>query len=319
MSAPTVVGIDVAKAQLDVALHPVGTLEQFPNTPAGHAAVLTVVQPLRPQLIVLEATGGYEVALVAALAHAGLPVVVVNPRQVRAYARATGRLAKTDAIDARVLALFGAQVQPVPRPVADAASQLLGALLARRRQLLEMLSAERNRLELALPPVTADIHAHIRWLEGRLDDVDTQLGASVAASPVWHAQEDLLRSVPGVGRITALTLLADLPELGTLNRRQLAALVGVAPFARDSGKQRGRRIIWGGRAQIRTCLYMAALAAARCNPVIRPFYQGLRARGKPHKVALVAAMRRLLTILNAMARTQTAWLAPRTLDAPHSC
>lgn len=319
MSSPTVVGIDVAKGQLDVALHPAGTLDQFPNSPAGHNALLTVVRPLRPQVIVLEATGGYEVALVAALAHAGLPVVVVNPRQVRDYARATGWLAKTDAIDARVLALFGAQIQPVPRPVADAASQLLGALVARRRQPLEMLSAERNRLELARPPVAADIHAHIGWLQARLEDVDKQLGASVAASPVWRAQEDLLRSVPGVGRITALTLLADLPELGTLNRRQVAALVGVAPLARDSGKHSGRRIIWGGRAEIRTCLYMAALAAARCNPVIRPFYQRLRAHGKPHKVALVAAMRRLLTILNAMARNQTTWRAAPTLDFQHSC
>lgn len=312
------VGIDVAKAHLDLAWYPGGPAQRFANTPAGHAALVAAVQPLAPAVIVLEATGGYEVAIVATLAQAALPVVVANPRQVRDFARATGQLAKTDRVDAAILALFGARLQPVPRPLPNADTQLLGALLTRRRQVLEMLTAETNRLDVAPGPIAGDIQAHITWLEQRLRDVDHQLGAAVMASPVWHAQEDLLRSVPGVGRITALTLLADLPELGTLNRHQIAALVGVAPLARDSGKHSGRRIIWGGRAAIRGTLYMATMAAVRCNPVLRPFYQRLRAAGKPHKVALVAAMRRLLVILNAMARHHQPW-QPLALDIQHSC
>ncbi|MEX0692430.1 MAG: IS110 family transposase [Gemmatimonadales bacterium] len=320
MSAtPVVIGIDVAKAWLDVATYPVARPPaRVPNTPEGHATLLAALHGLAPTLVILEATGGYEMAVVAALAHAGLPVVVANPRQIRDFARATGRVAKTDAIDAATLALFGARVQPPPRPLPDAETVLLDALLGRRRQLLEMLGAERNRLEHAPPPVARDLRAHIQWLERRVQAVDKALGAAVQASPVWRAQEDLLRSVPGVGRVIALTLLAELPELGTLTRRQVAALVGVAPLARDSGTRSGRRIIWGGRASVRTTLYMGALSAARCNPVLRVFYQRLRAAGKPHKVALVAVMRKLVTILNAMVHHHQPWRV-EALDLQHNC
>jgi transposase len=256
---------------------------------------------------VLEATGGFEHAVVAALAAAGLPVVVANPRQVRDFARATGQLAKTDAIDAQVLALFAERVRPEPRRLPDEAAQALDALLTRRRQLLDMLVAEKNRLGFARPVVRRGITQHIRWLERRLGDVDHELGQMIEHSPVWRATDDLLRSVPGVGPVLSRTLLGELPELGQLNRKQIAALVGVAPLARDSGTLRGKRVVWGGRAPIRTVLYMSTLAAARCNPVIRAFYLHLRAAGKPAKVALTACMRKLLVILNAMVRANTHW------------
>jgi transposase len=303
------VGIDVAKATLDVVVRPSGACWQLPNEDAAIKTLVARLAALPPTLLVLEATGGFERAIVAALAGAGLPVVVANPRQVRDFARATGQLAKTDAIDAAVLALFAERVRPEPRPLPDTAAQALDALLTRRRQLLEMLVAEKNRLGLARSPIRRGITQHIRWLERQLADVDGELGRLIEQSPVWRAKDDLLQSVPGVGPVLSRTLLGELPELGQLNRKQIAALVGVAPLACDSGSLRGRRIVWGGRAPIRTVLYMGALVAARHNPVIRRFYRRLRAAGKPAKVALTACMRKLLTILNAMMRSNTRWYA----------
>lgn len=307
MTTPLFVGIDVAKHTLDLAEHRTGEHRTVRNDERG---VRTLVKDLRhrsPELIVLEATGGYEVPVVAALAQAGLPLVVANPRQVRDFARATGQLAKTDAIDAACLALFAARVHPTPRPLPDDAARLLAALMSRRRQLLEMLRAEKNRLEHAPATIARDISQHIRWLERRLRDVDRELRSTVENSPLWRAKDNLHQSAPGVGRILSLTLLAELPELGTLSHKQIAALVGVAPLARDSGLKRGHRQIWGGRASVRAALYMAALAATRCNPTIRCFYHRLRDSGKPPKVALTACMRKLLTVLNAMARAGTPW------------
>jgi transposase len=262
---------------------------------------------LAPALIVLEATGGLEIPLVGALAAAGLPVVVVNPRQVRDFAKATGRLAKTDTLDAAVLAHFAAAVQPAVRPLPDAATQGLAAVVTRRRQLVDMLTAERNRLSCAPPGLRKELQAHIRWLERRIAGLDTDLEHAIRTSPVWRAQEDLLRSVPGIGPIVARTLLAQLPELGTLAPKPLAALVGVAPLNRDSGLFRGRRKVGGGRAAVRAVLYMGTLAAVRFNPVLRPFYQRLRAAGKLPKVALTACMHKLLTILNALLKHQQRW------------
>lgn len=309
-----VVGIDVSKAEFCVAIDPSGETWTSATTPTAIDALVERLRAVTPQLIVLEATGGYELALAGACATAGLPVAIVNPRQVRAFAQALGRTAKTDAIDAAVLALFGARVRPEPRAVPDAAAQALADLLTRRRQLLEMLVAERQRLAQARPtgPVTRDLRTHIRWLERRLTDVDDDIGQAIQASPVWRVQEDLLRTVPGIGPTTARTLLAELPELGRLDRRAIAALVGVAPFNCDSGQQRGRRRIAGGRASVRASLYMAALVASRRNPILTAFYQRLRAHGKPAKVALVAVMRKLLTILNAMIKQRTPW----KLNAP---
>lgn len=306
-ASPLFVGIDVAKAELVVALGPSRDLLAVPNDESGIRQVLEHLQAASPALIVLEATGGYETAAVAALAAAGLPVVVANPRQVRAFAKAMGILAKTDNIDAHVLALFAERVRPPIRPLPDEALRMLDALLTRRRQLIEMLVAERNRLAHALPPVEKSLKQQIRWLERRLADVDSDMDQAIQQSPVWRAKEDLLRSVPGVGPVVSRTLLADLPELGALNRKQIAALVGVAPLAKDSGTLRGKRMVWGGRAPVRAVLYMGALIASRHNPVIRDFYQRLVAAGKPKKVALTACMRKLLVILNTMVRNNTRW------------
>lgn len=308
--AAVVVGIDIAKAELAVAVHPSGPAWTVPHTEAGIRTLLARFQPLTPSLVVCEATGGLETALVGALAAAGLPLVVVNPRQVRDFARATGQLAKTDALDAAVLARFGAVVQPPVRPLPDAATQTLGALVTRRRQLVDMLTAERNRLGSAPRVLHRELRTHIAWLERRLTRMDSDLDAALRASPLWRTQDDLLRSVPGVGPVLTATLLAELPELGTLSRHQIAALVGVAPVARDSGAFRGRRRVWGGRADVRAVLYMATLAAVRCNPLLRAFYRRLTGAGKLPKVALTACMRKLLTILNAMLKHQTPW-------APH--
>ena len=301
------VGIDVASADLVVAVGPTAEGWAVPNDDAGVAAVVRRLRPLAPTVIVLEATGGYERAVVAALAAAGLPVVVANPRQVRDFARATGQLAKTDAVDAAVLALFAERVHPEPRALADAATQALAAVLTRRRQLLDMLTAERNRLAQAVPAVRRDVQAHIRWLERRLADLDRDLDALIQHSPVWRAKDDLLQSVPGVGPVVSRTLLGTLPELGTLTHKQLAALAGVAPMARDSGVWRGRRRFTGGRAAVRATLYMAALVATRHNPTIRDFYHRLLAAGKPTKVALTACMHKRLNILNAMVRANAVW------------
>jgi transposase len=303
-----VVGIDVSKAELALAVYPSEEAWTSATTPAALETLVARLTALAPALIVLEATGGYEMPVAGACSAAGLPVAIVNPRQVRAFAQALGRTAKTDAIDAATIARFGARVQPVPRPVPDGATQALVALVARRRQLLDMLGAEQRRLQQATTArVHRDLREHIRWLERRVADVDDDLTRAIHASPVWRVQENLLQSVPGVGPITARTLLALLPELGTLDRRAVAALVGVAPFNRDSGTWRGPRTIAGGRAAVRRTLYMAALVAARHNPPLHAFYVRLRATGKAKKVALVAVMRKLLTILNAMLRHQQPW------------
>lgn len=304
---PSYVGIDVAKAWLDVAVRPGGSPWRVANTEAEWPALIEQVRVVQPRVVVLEATGGYERGVVAALAAAGLPVVVVNPRQVRDFAKATGRLAKTDVLDAQVLAHFAEAVQPEPRPLTDAATQRLAALLERRSQLVAMLTAEKNRRQQAPSSVRPLIEAHITWLEDALDQLTQDLDQTLHASPLWREREQLLRSVPGVGPILALTLLADLPELGTLAHKPLAALVGVAPLNRDSGTARGKRVIWGGRARVRTALYMSTLSAVRYNPVLHAFWTRLREQGKPPKVALVACMHKLLTILNAMLKRQTPW------------
>lgn len=309
------IGIDVAQAELVVACLPSAEQWAVPNDDAGRAALTQRLTPLAPTLIVLEATGGLEIPAVAALSTAALPVVVVNARQVRDFARALGRLAKTDAIDAAVLALFAERMRPEQRPLPDAEARALAALLTRRRQLIEMLVAEQHRLARAEPAIVADVRAHIAWLRKRLARVDEDLTRAIKASPVWRAKDDLLQSMPAIGHVVALTMIADLPELGQLNRRQVSALVGVAPLNRDSGVMRGKRLVWGGRASVRTALYMAAMCAIRYNPVIRAHYQQLVARGKPRKVALVACMRKILVTLNTMARTGTRW----HLDFQHSC
>jgi transposase len=303
------VGIDVSKSELAMAVHPGGEHWTSATTPAAVDALVVRLTALRPQIIVVEATGGYERALVAACAAAGLPIAVVNPRQVRAFAQALGQTAKSDGIDAHVLAAFGDRVQPSPRPLPDAATAALAALVTRRRQLLDMLGAERRRVEQApaTGAIARDLRNHIRWLERRVADVDDAIGGAIEQSPVWRVHEDLLRSVPGIGPVTARTLLAELPELGRLDRRAIAALVGVAPYNCDSGQHRGQRHIWGGRAAVRASVYMAALVATRHNPVLASFYRRLRAAGKRPKVALIATMRKLLTILNAMLKHQRPW------------
>jgi transposase len=305
------IGIDVAKRQLDVAERPSGERWVAANDVGGIAGGVERLRGSGPiTLIVLEATGGYEIPVVAALSAAGLPVVVVNARQVRDFARAVGQLAKTDAIDAAVLAHFAEAVRPEPRALPDELTQTLQGWLARRRQLLEMLLAEEQRLDRASRAIRPQIQQHVEWLRSQLRDVDRALQELIRTSPVWRENENLLRTTPGVGPVLATTLLADLPELGRLNRRQIAALVGLAPLNWDSGQQRGTRHIWGGRAPVRTALYMATLAAVRCNPVIRAFFERLSAAGKPRKVALTACMRKLLTILNAMMHRRVGWSVP---------
>jgi transposase len=308
-SAPFV-GIDVSKDHLDLAAYPTAHAWSCPNHMHSFPALVAELQTLQPQLIVLEATGGLETPVAAALAAAGLPVAIVNPRQVRDFAKAKGQLAKTDRIDAQVLAHFAAAIRPTPHGLPSAAQQQFGALMARRRQVVEMLTAERNRLHTALPAVQERIQTHIVWLETELDDLELELQRTVEQSPVWRAAEDLLQSVPGVGPVTSYTLLAELPELGHLSPKRLAVLVGVAPLNRDSGRWRGKRSIWGGRAAVRTALYMATVSGVRCNPVLREYYLRLVAAGKPKKVALIAAMHKLLTILNAMLKQQTPWRLP---------
>ena len=301
------IGIDVSKARLDVADAAGDSGWSVANDEPGIKVLVQRLRALEPTLVVLEATGGLQIPAVAALELAGLPVAVINPRQGREFAKAAGRLAKTDRIDAAMLARFGQALRPEPRPLQPVQAQALEALVGRRRQLLAMLIAERNRLARAPQALHKDLKAHIRWLEKRLRDIDTDLSKAVKASPAWRARDALLRSAPGVGPVLSVSLVAQLPELGTLNRRQIAALVGVAPFNCDSGTYRGARHVWGGRASLRAVLYMSTLAAVRCNPILRAFYQRLRAAGKAPKVALTACMRKLLTILNAMVRTGTPW------------
>jgi transposase len=305
--AETVIGIDIAKGSLDVAESSAAVPYSVSNDEAGIKAFIKRAKTLRPCLIVLEATGGLETAVVGALAAVRLPVVVVNPRQVRDFAKSTGKLAKTDRIDARVLAHFGEAVRPEVRPLKDQDSQRLSALVSRRRQLVEMLTAETNRLHSAPESVQPSIEEHIVWLKRRLEEIDKDLRKAIKASAVWRAKDKLLRTAPGVGPVLSVNLVATLPELGSLNRKQIAALVGVAPFNRDSGRFRGKRCIWGGRGHLRAVLYMGTLAAVRCNPVIRAFYLRLCAAGKERKVALTACMRKLLTILNAMVKNSNAW------------
>jgi transposase len=301
-----IVGIDVAKDTLEVAT---SAAEHWvcSNDLEGQRALRDRLRQSKAALIVMEATGGYETALAGTLAQANLPVVVVNPRQVRQFARALGKLAKTDRIDAEILVRFGQQAAPEVRPLPDEQTQLLDALLTRRQQLLEMIQRERNRLELAVGPVRTDIRDTIAFLVKRLKQTDRDLDDQLRRSPAWREKEKLLKAIPGVGRQMLLTVLATLPELGRIPRKKLAALVGVAPYNCDSGTLRGRRHCWGGRAQTRRVLYMATLSATRCNPQIRPFYERLVAAGKPKKVALTACMHKLLLIMNAMLRDNSQW------------
>ncbi len=303
----TYIGIDVAKAHLDLAVHLSSDSWRVANDEAGISSVVTHLRELDPALIVVEPTGGLELPLTAALVAAGLPVAVVNPRQVRDFAKATGRLAKTDRLDAQVLAHFAQAVNPTPRPLPDAQARELAAVLARRQQLVQMLTAEKNRLGTAGPPVRQRVRAHISWLKQELADTDKQLRDSVRESPIWRAEDDLLQGVEGIGPVVSITLLAELPELGTVGRRQIAALAGLAPLNRDSGQLRGKRRVWGGRARVRAALYMATLTATRYNPVIKAFYQRLLGAGKVKKVALTACMHKLLTILNAMVKHNRPW------------
>lgn len=315
-ATPIFVGIDVSKARLDVAMRPTGERESVANDKAGIKALVKRLAEIQPAWIVLEATGGLERQVTYALVSADLPVVVVNPRQVRDFAKATGQLAKTDTIDALVLAHFAQAVRPALRPLPDAVTLEFRALIARRRQITEMIVAERNRLGTASKAVRKRIEAHILWLEAELDRAEKDLDQSIRQSPIWQENQDLLRSVPGIGPVISRTLLAELPELGKLNRQQIAALVGIAPLNRDSGTFKGRRGIWGGRATVRAALYMAALVASRRNAVIRTFYKRLRNGGKAPKVALVACMRKLLTILNAMIKHKTRWSETFSLQTP---
>src|SRR5512135_1497607 len=301
------IGIDVSKGRLDVAVCPSGERDSVFNDEGGIQALIKRLGEIQPTLIVMEATGGFEHPAMRALASAELPVVVVNPRQVRDFAKATGQLAKTDRIDAWVLARFAEAVRPAVRPLPDEVTLELRALIARRRQLTEMIVAETNRLSSASKAVRKSIKAHVRWLEAELKRADKDLDQAIRQSPIWQENQDLLRSVPSIGPVVSRTLIAELPELGQLNRKQIAALVGIAPLNRDSGTFRGRRSIWGGRATVRATLYMAALVASRRNAVISAFYKRLRDAGKAPKVALVACMRKLLTILNAMIKHKTRW------------
>ncbi len=301
------IGIDVSKARLDIAMRPAGERESICHDEAGIKALVKRLEQIQPTLIVLEATGGIERQLTGALGSAQLPVVVVNPRQVRDFAKATGQLAKTDTIDAMVLARFAEAVRPAVRPLPDEVSLELRALMARRRQITEMMVAESNRVNSASKVVKKRIGAHIRWLQCELERVDKDLDHSIRQSPIWQEKQDLLKSVPGIGPVISRSLIADLPELGQLNRKQIAALVGIAPLNRDSGALRGRRMVWGGRAAVRAMLYMATLVASRRNAAIRVFYRRLRNAGKPAQVALVACMRKLLTILNSMIKHKAYW------------
>jgi transposase len=302
------VGIDVAKATLDVAIGSDGEMVQVENNEAGIAQLVQRLGEVEPTLVVLEATGGYESLVAGAIAGREIAVAVVNPRQVRDFAKATGVLAKTDRIDARVLARFAEAVRPEPRPLPTAEAKELEAFLGRRRQLVDMLTMEKNRLSIATTErMKKSLKKHIDWLEEALRRVNDDIDKAVRNSPAWREQEDLLRSFPGIGPVSARTVLAELPELGILNRKKIAALVGVAPLNRDSGTLKGTRTCWGGRASVRQVLYMATVSAVRCNPVIRRTYAALRERGKKHKVALVACMRKLLTILTAMVRDQRRW------------
>lgn len=313
---PVFVGIDVSKKHLDIAVLSSGERWQTDNTAEGIEKLVKMLSQIEPTLIILEATGGFEMEAVGAIAAKGLPVAVINPRQARDFAKSIGRLAKTDKIDAQMLARFGEAVKPEPYSMPSEAAIELQGVLVRRRQLIEMLVAEKNRMYMAHKVVKPRLKEHIAYLQRELEELDQELKAQLQQSPIWREKDDLLRSVPGVGAVTSTTLLAELPELGKLNRKEIAALVGVAPFNCHSGNMRGKRAIWGDRAGIRHTLYMATLSASRCNPIIRDHFNQLVHQGKPSKVALVACMQMLLPILNAMMRSMTSWQP--TLAAPKS-
>jgi len=302
-----IVGIDVAKDRLDVAVRPTGELFVAERNAGGLELLVERLKPLAPRLIALEATGGFETVVAAALAAAGLPVVVVNPAQVRAFAKAIGQRAKTDPIDAAVIAHFAQATRPEPRPLPDEATRLLADLVTRRRQIIEMIGAERQREKRAPAKLEKSIARLVKALEKELTSVDTDIDDAVRGSPAWRDKEDLLASVPGIGPTIARTLIAELPELGTLDRKKIAALAGLAPFTRQSGRWRGRSCIGGGRTGVRTALFMGAMVAKRHNPILKAFFDRLVAAGKPKMVALIAVARKLLTILNAILRDQTPW------------
>jgi transposase len=298
----------VAKERLDVHVRPTGESIVVARDSEGVAALAERLKAMAPMLIVLEATGGFEVTVAAALAAVGLPLAIVNPRQIRDFARALGRLAKTDPLDAEVIARFAEAVRPTPRPLPDDQARALGELVARRRQIVEMMTAERNRRhQMTARKRLKAIERHLDWLQKELSEIEQELDQTIRGTPVWRESEDLLKSVPGVGDTLARTLIAELPELGRLTGKQIAALVGVAPFNRDSGQWRGKRMIAGGRAPIRSVLYRATLSATRCNPAIAVFYNRLIELGKPAKLALTACMRKLITILNAILRDRRHW------------
>lgn len=302
------IGIDVSKAALDVCIQPSGQALHVAYDEAGIGRIVERLQEARPVLIVMEATGGLEIRLASELASAGLPVAVINPRQARDFAKATGQLAKTDRVDATVLAAFAQAIRPQARPLKDADTRALNDMVSRRRQLIAMRVQETLRLGTAASrPLQKSLNKHIAWLDKQIAEVDGDLSKRLRGSDVWRAKDDLLRAIPGVGAITSLTMLAKCPELGTLNRREIAALAGVAPLANDSGKHRGKRFIWGGRADVRAVLYMATVSAIRCNDTIKTFAERLKKAGKPPKVVIVACMRKLLTIMNVMLKNNAAW------------
>lgn len=307
MGNPKYVGIDVAKDSMEVTAHEGTENWNFTNDEAGICKLITRMEKLSPSLIVLEATGGYEVTIAAELHSMGFPVAVVNPRHIRDFARSVGILAKTDILDARVIARYAATVQPAPRALPTEDTKRLGSIMMRRKQIVSMRTAEKNRLHQADPAVRERIKAHISWLEQELDNINKELKQMIESNPEWKEKSEIIQSVPGVGPNLAMTILSDFPELGQLNRKQTAALSGVAPFNRDSGKMRGKRGIWGGRAVVRTAAYMSIVSAIRFNPQIKPFYKRLIESGKLRKVAMVACMRKLLCILNAMLKNHTTW------------
>lgn len=307
------IGIDVSKSELEVHVRPTSEHMTFANTEDGIALLIDFLKPLSASLVVIEATGGLEMALVNALAAKAFPVVVVNARQVRDFAKAIGKLAKTDLLDARVIAHFAEAVRPPLRPLKDEQTQRLHALNMRRRQLVQMINAEQNRLASAPKWTIKTIKSHITWLKKDLAKIDKEISNFIKGSPLWREKDAILQSFKGVGSVTSSTLLAAVPELGNINSKQLSALVGVAPLNRDSGLFRGKRTVWGGRENVRSVLYMAAMTAIRFNPVIKPFYKKLRDAGKPHKVAITACMRKMLVILNSMMKNQTYWM-PTVLE-----
>ena len=302
------VGIDVAKDRLDVHVRPSDEAFSVARDSEGLTALMQRLGPLHPYLVVLEATGGFEQTLAAALVSEAMPLAVVNPRQIRDFARATGQLAKTDALDAKAIARFAEAIKPEPRPVPDEQARALGELVARRRQVIEMMTAERNRRrQLSSRRLIKSVDRLLAVLQKELSELEQEVGEGIRGTPAWRERDELLRSVPGIGNVVARTLIADLPELGRLDRKKIAALVGIAPLNRDSGRMHGKRTTWGGRAKVRSALYMAALVASRRNPVLKAFYQRLISFGKPKKLALIAVMRKLLTILNAMVRDNKRW------------